>query len=125
MDDVYTVLGQDQRCTARLDYPAGISEIGAVARPHLRHQLRNLQSTPRLRRTVCNEHSTVLEQLRQRFTVSKHKRVLEQRLQVLWCARPASHIGEASSRLAAELFQKSGISGGQRIGVASARGLVR
>jgi hypothetical protein len=70
MDDIGAVLGHDQRRTARLDYPAGIGEIRAIARPHLPHQLRNLQSTPRLRRTVCNEHGTVLEQLSQRFTTT-------------------------------------------------------
>jgi hypothetical protein len=50
---------------------------------------------------VRDENATVLEQLSNRFTATEHKRVLEQRLQLLGRPRSASHSGEASSREAA------------------------
>jgi hypothetical protein len=110
-NNVGTVLGDDQRRIARLDYPAWPGEIGALALPHLPRQPRNLILTMSFPGSVVrDEHGTVLEQLGNRFTATEHKRVLEQRLQVLWRPRSICHSGDASSRSAAQLFQKSGIS---------------
>jgi hypothetical protein len=50
---------------------------------------------------VRDENANVLEQLRNRFTATEHKRILEQHLQLLGRPRSASHSGEASSRKAA------------------------
>jgi hypothetical protein len=111
-NNVGTALAHDQRRVARLYYPAWLGEIGAVAPPHLRHQMLDLWSTPCFPRTVRDEHCTVLEQLGNRFTVMEHECVLEQDLQVLWGPRSVCHSGEASSQSAAWLFQKCGISTG-------------
>jgi hypothetical protein len=93
------MLGHDQRRIARLDYPAWLGEIGAVALPDLPRQQRYFfLATSFPGSIVRDEHGTVLEQLGHHFTASEHKRVLEQRLQVLWRPRSASHSGETSSR---------------------------
>ena len=97
-NNVGTVLGHDQRRIACLDYPAWLGEIAAVALPHLPRQPHYFLLTMNFPGSVRDEHGTVLEQFGHRFTATKHKRVLEQRLQVLWRPRSAFHIGEASSR---------------------------
>jgi hypothetical protein len=83
-NNVGTPPGHVESRIARLDYPVWLGEIGAVAPPHLRHQMLDLRSTPRFPRTVRDEHGTVLEQLGKRFTVTEHECVLEQGLQVFW-----------------------------------------
>ena len=97
-NNVGTVLGHDQRRIARLDYLAWLGEIGAVALPHLGHQMRDLRSTPRFPGSaIRDEHGTVLEQLGNRFTATEHERVLEQRLEVFRRPRSYCHSGEASA----------------------------
>lgn len=91
--------GDDQRRIAGLDYPAWLGEVAAVALPHLHRQPRYVCSTMSFPDSVVrDEHGTVLEQLGNRFTVTKHECVLEQNLQVLWRPRSVCHSGEASSR---------------------------
>lgn len=91
--------GDDQRRIAGLDYPAWLGEVAAVALPHLHRQPRYVCSTMSFPDSVLrDENGTVLEQLGNRFTVTKHECVLEQNLQVLWRPRSVCHSGEASSR---------------------------
>jgi hypothetical protein len=77
---------------ARLEHPPRIGHIGALALPQRRGDADNLRCAARLApSSVGDEHRAVIEKLGERFAVAEHEGVLQQRLELLWCAGSRSY----------------------------------